>query len=677
MICVSAIGALGASAMDISGAADLGRGAVAGAFVIGAAYLAGLAVFRRSAAAVCALLMVSAAAALEFSWLGLLTIPSPQIFVLLQGLFAASAIIFVSSVIRAARNNALLGGIMFAAALSLVGLGAINLVARGEAGGLMRAALIGVGAFAAFLALVQARRDLGARLILPGALLALAAPAAAHFMGGGAALVPHAFFTLGILGASLVALVDTAPPRIADLGLHHGDLSLNQGETPAPAEAERDHAAPAHEEAMRLSENQLAQVLDYAGVAVWDWCPHGAHQTEGLPALVGAEARSVLSPETMRNFVHKDDAEAFDRRVLGQGEGGDAAFDAVLKLKDGRHIRFRGARAVDADGAIERLVAFVEAAPEARKAPKTAPGAAAASLGKAAPAAAQPNPLEAAIAGALEKGEITAAFQPIVSLDGGRIVGYEALARWPGDKGGAHRASAIELVHAAEAAGQGAVLAQRILAAAAKHLADEMKAQNRRDLFVAMNLSFAQMREAGFAAALEKAMAEHALPARSIVLELTESQEISDDAAARETFSRLKKAGAALAFDDFGSGFSSLRNLQKFSFDYLKIDKSFIDGLARGGAETKIARAIAGLGRDLGLTVIAEGIESETTAKAALDIGCSLGQGFALGEPGASQAAEPAESVQAPAEPGLEIAAAGGAAAAEPPAFDKKRWLMR
>lgn len=616
------MGVSGFAALD-SGA-DLGRGAILGALVIGAAYLAGFAVFRRGSAAVCALLMVAAAAALQLSWLGFFEIPSTQILVLLQGLFAASAIIFLSAVIRPARNNALLGGLMFAAALTFIGLGLINLVARGDASGLMRNGVIGVGVFAVLLALSQARRDIGAQLVLPGAIIALAAPVAAKFIDGGAALslAPHALFTMGILAASLVAVTEIGAPRMTTLGLHHDCGTDTFNSLSDPRDHDHTHLGTPHEEPLRVSENQLAQVLDYAGVAVWDWCPHGAHHTDGLSSLMGSDSSAGFTPEVLREFIHKDDVAKFDKTVIAAGEG-DGGFDAVLKLHNGRHVRLRGARAVDSTGSIERMVAFVENAADRRMAP--------ASISKAeAPAV---NALAAAFGDALDKGDISAAFQPIVSLDTGKIAGFESLVRWRGDKSGQDRAKAEEVVRAAEGAGKGGALARYILRAAAAHLSAEMKREGRRDLFVAVNLSVSQMREPGFADSVKKAIGEHSLPPRSLVLEITESQAISDDAGSREIFRKLKDAGASLAFDDFGAGFSSLSNLHKFAFDYLKIDKSFIDALVHGGDGAKIARAVAGLAHDLGLTVIAEGVETKETALAAREIGCDLGQGYAFGAP--------------------------------------------
>ncbi len=626
MLAITVMDLSAPSALDAATAFDLIRGAILGAIVMAAAFFTGLAVFRRGSTAVCALLMVVSAGALQLDGLKFISIPSHDVVVLLQGAFGATAIVFLSAVIRMARNNALLGGLMFAAALTLVGLGVINLVARGDASGLMRYALIGVGLSAVVLAILQSPRDHSARLILPGAALALVAPVLVYFFGASQAftLASHSLFTIGILTASLVVLNDGAVARSQDLGLHAC------GADAFPSAAHDPHDSPDHDEKLRVSENQLAQVLDYTGVAVWDWCPHGAHQTDGLSQLMGADSGALFTPEAMRAFIHKDDLEKFERRVLTTDEG-DGAFDVVVKLHDGRHIRLRGARAVDAGKSIERIVAFAETVTES---PRTARpvGAPAREQDAKAPS----SSLAGAFPGALEKGLITTVFQPIVDLETGKVAGYEALARWRGEKGGADRASAEELVRAAEAAGRGGSLARLVLQAASAHLGAQIKATHNRNLFVAMNMSFSQMRDPGFTDALRKAMSLHGLPAKALVLELTESQAISDQFAASETFRKLKGAGAALSFDDFGAGFSSLSNLQKFAFDYLKIDKSFIDALTRPGDGAKIAKAVAGLGRDLGLTVIAEGVESRETADAARAIGCALGQGFEFGGPAAS-----------------------------------------
>jgi EAL domain-containing protein (putative c-di-GMP-specific phosphodiesterase class I) len=600
---------------------EFARGAIAGAMLISAAYLAGFAVFRRGSAAVCALLMVVAAGALQATWLGLVPAPSPRIVVLLQGLFGAAALIYLSSTVRSARDNALLGGLMFAAALILVGLGVINLVLSADAAGLMRAALVLVGIFAAVLAVSQARRDIGARLLLPGVVVALAAPFAGVLLGGGeaAGLAFNVLFAFGVVATSLVSLTEAGGPRLVGLGL--------RGDAPAMLDAVETPAAYAPERAMRISENQLARVLDYSGVTVWDWSPEDAHQTEGLPTLMGADSSGLFTPEAMPAFIHKDDRQKFETQVLARGKG-DGAFDVVLRLLDGRQLRFRGARAVDSAGEIERIVAFIESLSGAARSAKGA-----APLTGSGAAGADKDPLVAAIAEALAKGELSTAFQPIVSLGDARIVGYEALIRWPGVDGGPEKASAEASVRAAEAAGKDGELARFVLKASAAHLAAQMKELGRRDLFVAMNLSVIQLRDSDFDNALREAFREHDLPPKSLVLEITETQAIDDIEGAGEKFRAFKAVGAALAFDDFGAGFSSLSNLRQFEFDYLKIDKQFVQGLTKGGDAAKISRAIAQLGRDLGLTVIAEGVEDKDTAIAAELAGCTLAQGFAFGAP--------------------------------------------
>ncbi len=117
------------------------------------------------------------------------------------------------------------------------------------------------------------------------------------------------------------------------------------------------------------------------------------------------------------------------------------------------------------------------------------------------------------------------------------------------------------------------------------------------------------------------------------MLELTEGEKLTETPKIHDVFKKLKGAGAALAYDDFGAGFSSLSNLHKYDFDYLKIDKSFIDDIVANGGKKKIVTALARLGRDFGMAVIAEGVESKEAAEMAKAIGCKMGQGFHLGEP--------------------------------------------
>lgn len=641
MIGVSAVGALTGEAgfLTISNAdlavVDLIRGAIAGAFIAASAFLAGYAAIRRSGLAVCALLMVLGAGALQFSWLGLLPVASPQTTVLIQALFAAAAIVFLSGSIGAARYNHVLGGAMFVAALVIAGMGLINFIDRIELAGLMRWSLIGVGGFAAILALMQAvRGDMGARLILPGVALAASAPLVGSLgIGeiGNLNIASHGLFTLGVLMASIVALTESAAPKLAAAAGGASDNIFEDNSALQAASFSSDHPAQSERDEIVL-DSQIARVLDYSGVAIWDWSPDDAAQTESLPALLGADSKAPFTPDALRKFIHEDDVARFETEVAAAVDG---PFDTSLKLFDGRSVRIRGARAADDDnGALERIVAFIEAAPSKEK--DTADnGVNEDTVRKATEAAIVPvpvDPLAAKLSAALEKGDIVAAFQPIVSLADEHIAGYEALARWRDQEEGADEGPET-FVKAAEQAGKGGELARTMLEQTGAFLADKIKSGKHENLFAAMNLSWGQMRDADFVDALVETIAKYKLPKNSLVLELTEADEVSEADGAGAIFAKLKDAGAALAFDDFGAGFSSLSNLRKYDFDYLKIDKSFAADLEDGGDGAKIVGALAELGDQLGLKVIVEGVESKSAAAAALDIGCAYGQGYALGEP--------------------------------------------
>ncbi|VAW00621.1 diguanylate cyclase/phosphodiesterase (GGDEF & EAL domains) with PAS/PAC sensor(s) [hydrothermal vent metagenome] len=627
------IGIVGAGMSDAAAwgapAFDLGRGAIAGAFIVAAAFLAGYAAIRRSGIAVCALLMVAGAAALEFSWLGFFSAMPSEIAVLIMGLFAAAAIIFLLATIGAAKYNPLLGGLMFTAALVIAGMGVINFFDRIELAPIMRLAVLGVGAFAVLLAVSQAvRGDIGARLILPGIALAMAAPLLGPLGGietGAFALAPHGLFTLGVIAASLVALTESAPPRVAEFAgeSFHG-FSASDDASPAIA-------PPKNERMEIVLDSSLARVLDYSGVAIWDWSPDLIDQTETLPSLLGADSTAPFTPDALCNFIAKDDLQRFKDEVLTPIDG---PFDVALNLFDGRKIRLRGARAArEETGTLERIVAFIETASPIFKPSKNngVDGKTLQNATKAAIIPAAGGSLADKLGEALDKGDIVAAFQPIVALKDKKTVGYEALARWRDQKDGAHEGPET-FVRAADAAGKGAMLAKIMLEEAATFLADKIKTGKGAPPFVAMNVSWLQMRNPDFVGLVGETIKKYKLPKDALVIELTEGDAVEGEAAA-DIFSAYKKAGAALAFDDFGAGFSCLTNLRKYDFDYLKIDKSFTDDLSGGGDGVKIINSLAALGKDLGLKVIVEGVESDKAVAAATKLGLELAQGYALGKP--------------------------------------------
>ncbi|MFC2953564.1 EAL domain-containing protein [Marinicaulis aureus] len=606
--------------------AELMRGAVAGAFIVAMAFLAGYAAIRRSGLAVCALLMVGAAASLELSWLGFMSSLPAEAGVMMQALFAAAAIVFLSASVGAARYNPLLGGVMFTLALVIAGMGVINFFDRIDLAPMMRWALMGVGGGAFVLSLTQALRgDSGARLILPGVIMAASAPLLGVFAAEGSALAAfasHGLFTLGILAASIVALTETGASQMAgpaqpmDFGIR----------TSHDAPSRQREVRSQRERAEIVLDSQIARVLDYSGVGIWDWSPDSVDQTQSLPSLLGADSDAPFTPDALRNFIHPDDAARFDSELLSPVDG---PFDVSLKLYDGRTMRVRGARAADEQsGAIERIVAFVESISAGGN------GVNEERLRSATTAAVVPSadPMTAKLSAALANGDIVAAFQPIVSLDNEKIAGYEALARWRGQEAGAEEGPE-RFVRAAERIGEGGALAETMLNQAAAFLSDALKKEKRKDLFVAMNVSWGQMRDSSFLEAVRAAVSTYQLPKKALVLELTEADAVTDAKLAGEVFRNLKNSGVALAFDDFGAGFTCLSNLRKYDFDYLKIDKSFATDIESGGDGSKIVASLASLGKDLGLKVILEGVESKAASSKARQIGCAYGQGYAFGKP--------------------------------------------
>ncbi len=671
------------AAVEISkavGEFGLGAGAILGAMIVGAAFLAGMAVLKRSAAATCGFILLVLATALQAIWLGLAPAPGENMMLLLLGLLAAAALVFLSATIGMVGRNQLLGGLIFAGALSMAGIGVINAALAGEASGLLRFGIAAVAVIAVGLSAIAGMKgDVAAKLILPGAALAAAAPLLLGIAGSGStfALAPHAIFAIGVLTASLVALGGFGTAQAVSLGRNgFAAGSYSAGDAVSP----RDGYSA--EQALRVSENQLAEVLDYAGLSVLDWSRRGGHQTPSFAARMGADCDGAFSPETLKDFIHTSDVERFEKNVFGATEG-DGGFDETLKLHNGKLVRMRGARAVDANGALERIVVFLEFAPN--KAPHSGVGSealkrAAASLtGAAAAAATSPEtshvpetvkPAEAPatsaspsladeIVEALDRSELAAAFQPIVCFENGKACGAEALLRWPKAASEASKAAPTEeIVRLAQEAGKGGALASLMLTATANHIAEKIAA-GETDYFGAFNVSLSQVRERGFIDEVKKAISDRKLPKGALVLELTEAERLSDTPKINDLFKKLRAAGAALAYDDFGAGFSSLSNLHRYDFDYLKIDKSFIDDIVANGGKKKIVAALARLGRDFNMTVIAEGVESKDAAETARMIGCKMGQGYYLGEPSISEAQVIIENPSAPVADAVETDNAG------------------
>jgi diguanylate cyclase (GGDEF)-like protein len=236
---------------------------------------------------------------------------------------------------------------------------------------------------------------------------------------------------------------------------------------------------------------------------------------------------------------------------------------------------------------------------------------------------------------AIERQELTLYFQPIVELDTGRVVAEEALVRWEHPRRGLVGPS--EFVPLAEETGLILSLGQYVLEEACQHAC---RWQARRaadptggDVAVHVNLSAVELRDPELVPRVRATLESADVDPRSLVFEITETVLLDDSERVSATIGELRALGARFALDDFGTGYSSLSYLHTLPFDQLKIAKSFVDGLARGGRESSFVRMIIELARTLGVTVIAEGIESHEQVHALVRLECDLGQGFHLGRP--------------------------------------------
>ena len=232
---------------------------------------------------------------------------------------------------------------------------------------------------------------------------------------------------------------------------------------------------------------------------------------------------------------------------------------------------------------------------------------------------------------ALERDEIAILYQPIVRLEDRTVAGFEALARWNHPKLG--RLSPTEFINIAEETGLIIELGQSVLDRAARQLSTWQRAvRHREPLFVSVNVSSRQLLRHDLVQDLRTVLARAPLARGSLKLELTESAVMENPEHAAQMLHRIRELGAGLALDDFGTGHSSLAYLQRFPFDTIKIDQSFVRMSAKGSRPV-ILRSMIALAHDLGMDVVAEGAETDSDAVELFQLGCEYAQGFAFGEP--------------------------------------------
>lgn len=245
--------------------------------------------------------------------------------------------------------------------------------------------------------------------------------------------------------------------------------------------------------------------------------------------------------------------------------------------------------------------------------------------------------MESELRRAIERQEIKVLFQPIVRLEDRAIAGFEALARWDHPKMG--RLSPAEFISIAEEIGLIVDLGLFVLDHTAKQLAIWQAAtKGREPVFASVNVSSRQLLRHDLIQDLRGVLARTPLARGSLKLEITESLVMENPEHAAQMLTRIKELGAGLSLDDFGTGHSSLAYLQRFPFDTIKIDQSFVRTTTRG-TRPVILRSIIALAHDLGMEVVAEGAETDSDAVELYQLGCEYAQGFAFGEPMTSDAA--------------------------------------
>ncbi|TAL80270.1 MAG: EAL domain-containing protein [Beijerinckiaceae bacterium] len=226
---------------------------------------------------------------------------------------------------------------------------------------------------------------------------------------------------------------------------------------------------------------------------------------------------------------------------------------------------------------------------------------------------------------AIENDKLLLFYQPIVSACGKRLLGVEALVRWEHPEQGF--LTAERFVGLAEERGLIVPLGEWVLRKAC------CDAKRWPGLYVAVNVSPIQFRQKDFVASVEAILAETGLEPQRLELELTEGVVISDADLAERSIMDLRALGVRMALDDFGCGYSSLIYLRRFAFDKIKIDRVFLESMEPQGESAIIVESIVHLGRALGLTVTAEGIETVEQAKFLHSIGCDELQGFLFAPP--------------------------------------------
>ena len=230
---------------------------------------------------------------------------------------------------------------------------------------------------------------------------------------------------------------------------------------------------------------------------------------------------------------------------------------------------------------------------------------------------------------AIDAGDLDVVFQPKVDIRNRSLVGAEVLARWERAEHG--QVSPEEFINHAEQCGLIFPLTKWVLNTALERAS--VWRRNGHEIEIAVNLSARLLHHAALVPTVASMLQKWNYPANRLALEITENAILADPARAMETVAELARLGIKVSIDDFGTGYSSLAYLKNLAVHELKIDKSFVLGMDYSGVDRTIVNSIISLAHDLGLVVVAEGVEKEETQKLLAEFGCDVGQGYHCGKP--------------------------------------------
>jgi diguanylate cyclase (GGDEF)-like protein/PAS domain S-box-containing protein len=227
---------------------------------------------------------------------------------------------------------------------------------------------------------------------------------------------------------------------------------------------------------------------------------------------------------------------------------------------------------------------------------------------------------------ALEQGELRLRYQPSVDLASGQVIGAEALVRWEHPQRGLIVPDSF--LGVAEETGLIVPLGSWVVGETCRQLAEWQTRPETAELRVSVNLSARELTHPDVVTTVLNCVRESGIDPRSLAIEVTESTAMADGDTGFRALRDLSAEGIRVAIDDFGTGYSSMEQLRRMPVDIVKVDRSFVSGMASDSTDREIVAAVVGMARALNLSVVAEGIETREQAEALRELGCDIGQGF-------------------------------------------------